>query len=83
MKTRQATYPLRLPASVKAAIERRARADGVSVNQFIATAAAEKLAALDTAAFFAERRARADFEAFDRLLSRDGGEPPAEDDRAE
>lgn len=82
MKTRQATYPLRLPASVKAVIERRARADGVSVNQFIATAA-EKLAALDTAAFFAERRARADFEAFDRLLSRDGGQPPADDDRAE
>jgi hypothetical protein len=35
--------------------------DGVSVNQFVATAVAEKLAAMNTAAFFAERRERADF----------------------
>jgi hypothetical protein len=76
----QSTYPLRLPRSVKAEVERRARLDGTSINQFIATAVAEKLAAMNTAEFFAERRARADFVAFDRILQRSGGEPPRPDD---
>ena len=80
MKQTKSTYPLRLPQSVKAEVERRAKADGISVNQFVATAVAEKLSAMDTAAFFAERRARADFKAFDRLLRRKGGEPPGPDD---
>lgn len=77
---RQSTYPLRLPRSVKAEVERRAKMDGVSINQFVATAVAEKLAAMSTAEFFSERRARADFAAFDRLMARQGGEPPAPDD---
>jgi hypothetical protein len=74
------TYPLRLPRSVNAEVERRAKEDGISVNQFIATAVAEKLAVMNTAAFFAERRARADFKAFDRLMRRKGGVPPAPED---
>jgi hypothetical protein len=80
MKTLHSTYPLRLPRSVKAEVERRAKAEGVSVNQFVATAVAEKLAAMNTAAFFAERRTRADFAAFDRLMRRKGGEPPRAED---
>ncbi len=76
----QSTYPLRLPRSVKAEVERRAKQDGISVNQFVATAAAETLAAMGTAEFFAERRARADFAAFDRPMRRKGGERPAPDD---
>lgn len=75
MKPAKSTYPLRLPQSVKAEVERRAKADGISVNRFVTTAVAEKPAAMDTAAFFAERRARADFKAFDRLMRRKGGEP--------
>jgi predicted HicB family RNase H-like nuclease len=76
----QSTYPLRLPHSVKAEVERRAKADGISINQFVATAVAEKLAAMNTASFFAERRDRADFRAFDRLMRRRGGEAPRPDD---
>jgi hypothetical protein len=76
----QSTYPLRLPRSVKAEVERRARQDGTSVNQFVATAVAEKLAAMSTGEFFAEHRARVDFTVFDRLMLRKGGEPPAPDD---
>lgn len=30
----------------------------------------------ETVAFFAERRRRADFAAFDRIMNRAGGEPP-------
>lgn len=81
MKTIQSTFPLRLPSSIKAEVERRARADGISINQFIATAAAEKLSAMNTADFFAERRARADFDAFDRIMNREGGQLPAPEDQ--
>jgi hypothetical protein len=74
---------LRRPASVTAEAERIAAAEGTSLNQFVATAVAEKLAALRTAAFFAERRARADWAAFDRLMARRGGEAPGPGDEAE
>jgi len=80
MSNSQSTYPLRLPTSVKAEVVRRAKAQGTSFNQFVATAVAEKLAAMNTAAFFAERRGRADFDAFDRLMQRQGGEPPRPED---
>jgi uncharacterized protein (DUF1778 family) len=65
-------YALRLPASLKRAIEEVAREDGTTLNQFIVTAVAEKLAVLKTA----DRTARADFRAFDRLMKRRGGESP-------
>ncbi len=81
MKRKKATYPLRLPRSLKQEVERRAQEDGTSVNQFVATAVAEKLAAMNTASFFAERRARADFKGFDRLLRRKGDEAPRGDDK--
>jgi hypothetical protein len=77
---RLSTYPLRLPRSVKAEVERRAKEDGISINQFVATAVAEKLAAMNTPAFFGERRERVDMAAFDRLMRRKGGEPPGPDD---
>jgi len=80
MSNSQSTYPLRLPTSVKAEVVRRAKAQGTGFNQFVATAVAEKLAAMNTAAFFAERRGRADFDAFDRLMQRQGGEPPRPQD---
>lgn len=76
MTTRTSTYPLRLPVSVKAEAEKLAQAEGTSLNQFVASAVAEKVAALRTATYFAERRGRADWEAFDRLMIRSGGEPP-------
>jgi hypothetical protein len=80
MKTAQSTYPLRLPRSVKAEVERRAKQEGISVNQFVATAVAEKLAVMNTAEFFAERRTRANFTTFDRILRRKDGEAPGEGD---
>ncbi len=80
MSKPQSTYPLRLPTSLKAEVVRRAKADGTSVNQFVATAVAEKLAAMNTAAFFAERSGRADFAAFDQIMKREGGEPPTPED---
>ena len=81
MSKSQSTYPLRLPTSVKAEVVRRAKADGTSVNQFVATAVAEKLAAMNTAAIFAERRHRADFAAFDKIMKRKGGQAPEPEDQ--
>ena len=69
-------YALRLPASLKRAVEEMAREDGTTLNQFIVSAVAEKLAALKTADYFAERAGRADFATFDRLMKRRGGEAP-------
>ena len=75
------TYPLRLPRSVKAAAEKLAREEGISMNQFVATAVAEKLAAMSTASLFAEREGRADLAAvLRRLLKRKGGQPPRDGD---
>jgi hypothetical protein len=78
--TETKTYPLRLPRSLKAAVERLSREDGTSINQFISTAVAERVSALDTARFFQERKARADFRTFDKILKRRGGEPPRSGD---
>ena len=70
------TYPLRLPKSLKEAVERLSREDRTSMNQFVATAVAEKVSALQTARFFADRKGRVDLAEFDRILRRRGGEAP-------
>jgi hypothetical protein len=70
------TYPLRLPRSLKQAVERLSRQEGTSINQFVATAVAEKIAALETARFFEDRKNLADFKAFARIMKRRGGERP-------
>jgi hypothetical protein len=74
------TYPLRLPRSLKEAVERLSREDRTSINQFVATAVAEKVSALQTAAYFTDRKARADFKAFDKIMKRRGGSKPREGD---
>jgi hypothetical protein len=53
----KASYPLKLPMSVKAAAQRLAKEDGVSLNQWIAVAVAEKIGVVETAADFLRRRA--------------------------
>ncbi|MBK8738355.1 MAG: ribbon-helix-helix protein, CopG family [Betaproteobacteria bacterium] len=77
------TYPLRLPRSIKAAVEKMARSEGTSMNQFVATAVAEKLAVMNTAAYFSERRSRADLAAFKRILKRKGGAAPRKGDEGQ
>ena len=80
LTTRTSTFPLRLAASMKAALEKISERDGTSMNQFLVIAAAEKIAAMETERFFAERGERADRKAFRRILNRKGGEPPRADD---
>jgi hypothetical protein len=69
-------YPLRLPRSLKSEVARLSPQDGTSINQFVSSAVVAKVAAMETAQFFQDRRARADFKAFDRIMKRRGSEPP-------
>ena len=66
---------------MKAALEKLAERDGTSMNQFVATAVAEKVSALQTAVYFEDRKARAEFKAFDKIMKRRGGKPPRDGDQ--
>ena len=59
---------VRLPQSVHAKIRERAARDAISVNQFIASAAAEKLASMLTVDYLRQEAAQGQREAFDRYL---------------
>jgi uncharacterized protein (DUF1778 family) len=80
MTAKTRTFALRLPQSLKSAIEKLAEEDGVSMNQFLVVAAAEKVSALQTETYFQERRERADRQAFLRILNREGGAEPEPED---
>jgi hypothetical protein len=54
----KSTYPLKLPLSTMKAAQRLAKEDGVSLNQWIAVAVAEKIGVVETAADFFRRRAK-------------------------
>lgn len=60
---------IRLPNSVHESIKRLARQDGVSVNQFIASAAAEKLAAFQTVDYLRREAALGKREDFEKFLA--------------
>ena len=74
--TRLDPFQLRLPRSMKEAIARLAKQDGVSMNQMITLAVAEKLAVMDAMDNLKWRASRADYAWFDRSMNREGGEPP-------
>ena len=76
----QSNYALRLPVSLKSGAEQMAREDGSTLNQFIVSAVAEKLAALKTADYFAQRATQGDLKAALAMLNRTGGQTPAAGD---
>lgn len=69
-------YPVRIPNSIRVDAERLAAEDGMSLDQFIVTALAEKVASLRTAEFINQEKKRIALANFDRLMNRQGGEPP-------
>ena len=74
-------YPLSLPASLKETAARLAREDGVSLNQWIAAAVAQKIGAVETAeVFLAERATRANPGALLRYLDGAPNTPPTPGD---
>lgn len=56
-QTQRYKYPLQLPQSLKEAAARLAMEDGVSLNQWIVSAVAQKIGAVETAADFLNARA--------------------------
>lgn len=65
----KATYPLRLPASIKAAAARLAKEDGVSLDEWIAMAVAQKVSAVEGADFFRRRAAGRSLQELDDFLA--------------
>lgn len=55
--TRRYKYPLQLPISLKDTATRLAKEDGVSLNQWIVAAVAQKIGAVETAEAFLRKRA--------------------------
>ena len=72
---------LTLRPSLRAEAQRLAEEDGVSLSEFINTAVAEKLSALETETYFRARAAKGSRAAFLAVLDSAGDEPPAEGDR--
>jgi len=64
------TMSIRVPDSLHSAIKELATKDGYSINQFLITAAAEKLSSLNTIDYLRDRADRADLEAFDRIMDK-------------
>ncbi len=78
---RKSNFALRLQPSLFEEIRKVAEAEGVALNQLINVAVAEKLSALRTADYFAERAARADIPAARKILAKAGkGELPMKGD---
>ncbi|MCK6528203.1 type II toxin-antitoxin system HicB family antitoxin [Myxococcota bacterium] len=74
------TISIRLPESLHRGIREAARREGVSINQFIASAAGEKLAAWATEEYLGARARRGDRGEFESALARvPDREPPPED----
>ena len=61
---------LRLPDSLHQYAKQLAAQDSASLNQFIVTAVAEKISALNTEAFFHQRAARSCPEKLERVLAK-------------
>ena len=70
------TLSLRLPASLHKTVRELSERDEVSINQFIATAVAEKASALLTVAYLEARGQRSSRTQFDRILARVPNTPP-------
>ena len=70
-----------LPASLPRRAQSLAQDDGVPLDQFIATALAEKVAVLDADSYIRERAARGSRDKFDRVLAKVPDVEPEEKDR--
>ncbi|MGE5700613.1 MAG: YlcI/YnfO family protein [Deltaproteobacteria bacterium] len=74
------TVSLRIPDSLHRRVRELARKDKTSINQFIATALAEKISALMAEEYLEERAGRGSRRKFERALSRVKDVPPGDYD---
>ncbi len=64
------TLSIRLPHSLHKRLRELAKNEGTSINQLVASAVAEKLAALMTVEYLRERARRGSREKFERVLAK-------------
>ena len=64
------TLSLRLPDSLHNEIKSLAKKEGISINQFISSAVAEKMSALLTESYLLKRAEKANKEAFFKAMSK-------------
>ena len=74
------TLSLRLPDSLHEKVRDLAEREGISINQFVTTALAEKLSALLTEEYLEKRARRASRGKFERVLKKARNRAPATDD---
>lgn len=72
---------LRIPNSLHEQIRQLAKREGISINQFIASAAAEKMSALLTEKYIKERAKRASLTKFRKVLKKVPDAEPEDYDR--
>ncbi len=77
------TLSLRLPESLHKQLKELARREGISINQFVSTAVAEKLTALMTVEYLQERACRGERTRFDAVLAKIPDAQPESADRLE
>jgi hypothetical protein len=75
------TLSLRIPNSLHEQIRQLAKQDGISINQFLASAAAEKMSALMTEDYIQTRAKRASLKKFQNVLKNVPKLKPEEYDR--
>ncbi len=74
------TLSLRLPESLHRQIRTLAKREGVSINQFLATAASEKIAALMTEEYLEKRAKRGSRKKFRAVLAKVPDTEPVSED---
>jgi hypothetical protein len=75
------TLSVNIPESLRRRAQALAQDDGIPLDQFIATALAEKVAVLDADDYIRERAARGSREKFDAILAKVPDVEPEEHDR--
>ncbi len=75
------TLTVRLPESLHAKIKELAQAEGISINQFLVVAAAEKMSALLTEDYLMQEAKKGTREDFERFMRKVPDVEPAEYDR--
>ncbi len=75
------TLSLRIPDSLHDQIKKLAKQDGISINQFISSAAAEKISALMTVEYLEKRASQSSKVKFRKALSKIKDTEPDEFDR--
>ena len=75
------TISLRLPDSLHESVRKLAKEDNISINQFVATALAEKMSALKTEEYLMARSEKGNKRKFNNVLSKVKNIEPNKEDK--